>query len=251
MNAFGPLCVRPITGRRNELKSCAFSTPMTSILENVRTSTHHSEADGGQVALLDWRRQISQLYADVRATDDIGRIWHHWRRTRDHLFQSHPQSPFDVPARQALQPMRYFAYDPAFRLRAALDPYAGPSIDVETGGDGITRMQAFARTRGLKSQLGAELPVYWILGYGGGVFVPFADATNGRQTYGGGRYVLDTVKGADLGSRGNGDLILDFNFAYNPSCAYSPRWVCPLPPAGNRVPAAIRAGEMAYVPETR
>ena len=62
------------------------------------------------------------------------------------------------------------------------------------------------------------------------------------ETYGAGRYLLDTVKGSDLGSE-RGRLILDFNFAYNPSCSYDPRWVCPLAPPGNRLPIAIRGGE--------
>ncbi len=82
------------------------------------------------------------------------------------------------------------------------------------------------------------------MGYCGGVFLPFADATSGVQTYGAGRYLLDTIKSADLGVDAAGDTILDFNFAYNPSCCYSPRYICPLALAANRLPAPIRAGEM-------
>jgi len=67
-------------------------------------------------------------------------------------------------------------------------------------------------------------------------------ATSGRETYGGGRYVLDTVKGADLGEE-DGRLVLDFNFAYNPSCSYDPGWVCPLAPPVNRLAVAVEAGE--------
>ena len=73
-------------------------------------------------------------------------------------------------------------------------------------------------------------------------FVPFRDGTSGAETYGGGRYVLDTVKGSDLGLEA-GRLVLDFNFAYNPSCSYDPRWVCPLSPPANRLSLTIRAGE--------
>ena len=86
------------------------------------------------------------------------------------------------------------------------------------------------------------LEAYWLEGYGGGVFVPFRDDTCGQETYGGGRYVLDTVKGADLGTDGD-RLILDFNFAYNPSCAYDAGWVCPLAPPANFLPLAVTAGE--------
>jgi uncharacterized protein (DUF1684 family) len=104
-------------------------------------------------------------------------------------------------------------------------------------------MLPFARTAGLRQRLGDELTLYWIGGYGGGVFLPFKDATSGRETYGGGRYLLDTIKSADLGTTADGAVILDFNFAYNPSCAYSDRWTCPLAPAANQLPAAVRAGE--------
>jgi uncharacterized protein (DUF1684 family) len=103
----------------------------------------------------------------------------------------------------------------------------------------------FTRTDGLAGRLGAELTLYWIAGYGGGVFLPFADATSGAETYAGGRYLLDTIKGADLGMA-RGAAVLDFNFAYNPSCSYSDRWVCPLAPAANRLPARITAGERAF-----
>jgi uncharacterized protein (DUF1684 family) len=75
------------------------------------------------------------------------------------------------------------------------------------------------------------------------VFLPFKDATSGQASYGGGRYLLETIKSADLGVAGEGRLIVDFNFAYNPSCAYTDRWTCPLAPAANLLPAAVRAGE--------
>jgi uncharacterized protein (DUF1684 family) len=81
-------------------------------------------------------------------------------------------------------------------------------------------------------------------GYAGGLFLPFRDATNGTETYGAGRYLLDAAKSADLG----GDperrsLILDFNFAFQPSCAFDPRWSCPLSPPENRLDLRIEAGE--------
>jgi uncharacterized protein len=86
------------------------------------------------------------------------------------------------------------------------------------------------------------LGLYWLEAYGGGVFLSFTDETSGDETYGAGRYLLDTVKGADLGTN-EGKLVLDFNFAFNPSCAYDSRWACPLAPAENRLPVAVRAGE--------
>ena len=63
-------------------------------------------------------------------------------------------------------------------------------------------------------------------------------------TYGGGRYLIDTVKGADLGfDREHGTAVLDFNFAFNPSCSYDARWACPLAPAANRLAVPVTAGE--------
>jgi hypothetical protein len=96
--------------------------------------------------------------------------------------------------------------------------------------------------------LGGELTLYWLTGYGGGVFLPFLDATSGKETYGGGRYLLDTIKSADHGTLADGRTILDFNFAYNPSCYYSPRWICPLSPRSNRLPAPVRGGEKGHLP---
>jgi uncharacterized protein (DUF1684 family) len=83
---------------------------------------------------------------------------------------------------------------------------------------------------------------YWLEAYGGGVLVPFCDLTKGNETYGGGRYLLDFAKGADLGSNGD-EVIVDFNYAYHPSCVHSDRWSCPLAPAENRLPVAVSAGE--------
>ncbi|MEA2485143.1 MAG: uncharacterized protein QOD46_254, partial [Actinomycetota bacterium] len=87
-----------------------------------------------------------------------------------------------------------------------------------------------------------ELELYWLDGYGGGLFVPFRDGTAGTETYGAGRYLFDTIKGADLGMKED-RIVFDFNFAFNPSCAYDPLWVCPLAPPPNRLDIAIPAGE--------
>jgi hypothetical protein len=88
------------------------------------------------------------------------------------------------------------------------------------------------------------LPALWIDGYAGGLFVPFKDTTSGHQTYGGGRYLLDTIKSADLGSDLTAaSVTLDFNYAYHPSCAYDPVWVCPLAPPESRLPIPLEAGE--------
>ena len=180
------------------------------------------------VELADWRRRVAELYAQVRAERDPQRAWTHWRAARDELFRDHTQSP-----RPGSPPLAYFDYDPALRLTAELEPADGAPVAI----DGIV----FFRVATAQLEFGS-LDVYWLDAYPGGLFVPFADATNGRETYGAGRYVVDSAKGADLGMDGD-RLVLDFNFAYNPSCAYDPRWACPLAPAGNRLASPIRAGE--------
>lgn len=189
--------------------------------------------------LWDWRRQVAGLYAAVRGTaPETG--WRLWRAERDRLFREHSQSPIEDRAGFAGLP--FFEYDPALRFSVGLVAADGPSFTVSVGGDGAMKLRPFAVTNGLAA-LGGELTLFWVEGYGGGVFLPFTDATSGRESYGGGRYLLDTIKGADLGEDGTGRTVLDFNFAYNPSCSYSDRYVCPLAPRENRLTARIAAGE--------
>ena len=89
-----------------------------------------------------------------------------------------------------------------------------------------------------------SLSVFWMAGYAGGLFIPFRDATNGTETYGAGRYLLDAAKSADLGpGAAPGSIVLDFNFAFQPSCAFDPIWACPLAPPENRLDLRIEAGE--------
>jgi uncharacterized protein (DUF1684 family) len=194
--------------------------------------------------LWDWRQKIANLYCEVRSSGDIAAAWRLWCDTRAMLFRTHPQSPIEQADRHAFVGPVTFPYDPALRLTVQLAPTKPERMTVATGADGDTSMHAFARTEGLEARLGSELTLYWIEGYGGGVFLPFADATTGAETYAGGRYLLDTIKGVDLGAvRPDGTLLLDFNFSYFPSCAYSSRYICPLAPPGNRLRDAVWAGE--------
>ena len=190
--------------------------------------------------LWDWRRRVNALYGEVQAAADPAAGWRLWRAERDRLFREHAQSP--IEDRAGFTALPFFDYDPALRLTAVLRTVEGAAFTVSAGGDGAMRLRPFAVTQGLGAALGGELTVYWVEGYGGGAFLPFTDATSGRESYGGGRYLLDTIKGADLGEE-NGRTVLDFNFAYNPSCSYSVRYVCPLAPRENRLPARVAAGE--------
>ena len=183
--------------------------------------------------LLDWKRRVFALYAEVRAMPDPERAWERWRDARNELLRDHQESPrpgFDRPA--------YFAYDRELRFEADV-----VAADHERRAIGSSGPDPVWFTRFAVARFGThELELYWLDAYGGGLFLPFRDATAGGETYGAGRYLLDTVKGADLGTI-DGRLVVDFNFAYNPSCAYDPKWACPLAPPANRLEVPVRAGE--------
>jgi hypothetical protein len=194
------------------------------------------------LGLADWRRQVFDLYRSVRGSTDPGSAWRSWRNVRDDLFRNHPQSPIPLDERTGFPGVSYFGYDPAYRVTGVVSGLVSKHYEIATSGGETMGFTRFASvTFGLAGDAYA-LELYWLDGYGGGIFMPFKDATSGQETYGGGRYLLDTIKGADLGA--NGDrLVLDFNFAYNPSCSYDPRWVCPLSPPQNHLTLRVEAGE--------
>jgi uncharacterized protein (DUF1684 family) len=213
----------------------------------------------GILELADWRRTIATLYADVRrlAATDPAAALAQWQTTREALYRDHPQSP--VPeGERATFVARHFEHDPALRFEVAVDPpiAEGPPSPPGLGGLGGLAIQlpvsaggvmAFSRVGSIAIPFVAgtrRLELYWMTGYAGGLFLPFRDATNGDETYGAGRYLLDAAKSADLGSgREPGTLVLDFNFAFQPSCAFDPRFACPLAPPANRLDLPVRAGE--------
>ena len=190
----------------------------------------------GTLALLDWKRRVFALYASVRSLEPESG-WRLWRETRAELFRTHPQSP-----RPGYSNLTYFDYDPAARVLAELEDLDAAPAAIETSGPEPMLFTPFAQAHFELRGESLTLELDWLASYGGGVFLSFRDATSGKESYGGGRYLLDTVKGADLGET-DGKLVLDFNFAYNPSCSYDPGWVCPLAPPANRLPVAVEAGE--------
>lgn len=195
--------------------------------------------------LTDWRRRVFAMYQDLRAeaVDEPTQAWDGWCRARDGLFRTHPQSPLPAGRRASSAELTYFSYDPSCRVAGEVLPAMPQTVEIAAStGEPV----AFSRVGACAFALhGARrtLDLYWLEGYGGGLFLPFRDETSGAETYGAGRYLLDTVKGADLGDDDRGRLVLDFNFAYNPSCAYDPAWPCPLAPPGNHLAVAVRAGE--------
>lgn len=191
--------------------------------------------------IADWRQRMFAIYAAVRSAPSPDNAHAIWTERRRALFQTHPQSP---TRDHGFTPANVFRYEPSLRFCVAVQPIAeAPSMAVETGSDGTLRLQPALTTDGLAHALGAELTIYALEGYAGGLFLPFRDGSSGQETYGGGRYLIDTIKGADLGLDPDGRMILDFNFAYHPSCFHSPEWVCPLAAPENNIPMPVRGGE--------
>ena len=196
------------------------------------------------LAVADWRRRTAATYAQVRATaaHDPAAAHAAWVAARDEMFATHPASALGDAARAAFTGLDVAPYDPAYRFEVEVQPAPEGRLDVATGTDGVV---PFERV-GLVELDGLGSLALWALrSYGGGLFVPLKDASAGQAggTYGGGRYLLDTVKGADLGQTADGRLVVDLNFAYNPSCAYDPAWACPLAPPDNTLAVPLPVGE--------
>ena len=199
------------------------------------------------LTLLGWRRRTAALYAAARAAGDPEQGWRARRDGRAEMFATHRVSPLDAQGRTGVCGCAFAPYDLALRFEPALEPAEPERREVPTASDGLVPFERIGRVRlgdlGTVELDGARrLDVWWLGSYGGGVFVPLRDGSAGRTTYGGGRYLIDTVKGADLGGA-DGRLVVDLNFAYHPSCAYDPRWTCPLAPESNRLAAPVAAGE--------
>ena len=192
--------------------------------------------------VLDWRRRVLALYAAVRAEPDPAEGHDLWRRGRDQLFAEHPASPLLPQDRAGFAGLKVSPYDPAWRFRVEVRQAPAKRWQVQTGTDGVVPFERL----GVVSLPGVgDLDVWRLASYGGGVFLPLRDAGCGTPGggYGGGRYLIDTVKGADLGGD-DGHLVVDLNFAYPPSCAYDPGWACPLAPDGNTVQVEVPVGEL-------
>jgi uncharacterized protein (DUF1684 family) len=200
--------------------------------------------------LADWRRRVAALYAEVRAmaATDPETAHAHWRAVRETLYRDHPQSPVPAAERAGFA-ARHFPYEHALRFVVAIEPAPPPAPGAlalalpNSGEDTLS----FSRVGSVTLPLPGgprRLSVFWMAGYAGGLFIPFRDGTNGTETYGAGRYLIDAAKSHDLGGDPvAGTIVADFNFATQPSCAFDPRWACPLAPPENRLDLPIRAGE--------
>lgn len=208
-----------------------------------------SVAEISAVDIADWRLRTFALYDNVRriAADNPAEAHSYWRQERDRMFGTHPASALTAKDKAVFSGLRTADYDPIYRFNVRLtNEGAGRELTVDTGSDGEVR---FVRLGTFDLPEMGQLAVWRINGYGGGIFVPFRDATAGQPggSYGSGRYLLDTIKGAYHGVRGSGpdaEFILDFNFAYNPTSAYNEEWDCPLPGPSNRLAVEIPVGEL-------
>jgi uncharacterized protein (DUF1684 family) len=194
-----------------------------------------------ELEVASWRRMVSELYAAVRAEDDPQAGHELWRRGRDELFRTHPQSPLPPGDPLRTTGLPYWPYDPALRFELPLLPAEREESRSVPSSDGTIPLVLVGSVR-LPAPVDAVIDVWWLHQYGGGLFLPLRDGTAGKSSYGGGRYALDTAKGADLGG-GAGTLICDLNFLYHPSCRYNHAWQCPLAPAGNTITTPVTAGE--------
>ncbi|MEA2623173.1 MAG: uncharacterized protein QOH61_2083 [Chloroflexota bacterium] len=209
--------------------------------------------------LTDWRRRVASMWeawrADAETDPEVATA--QFRRAKDRLFAEHPQSPLLPGDRGTFAGLPYWPYDAAWRMTlpfeldqaAATGPHddaqaAAAPLALPSSGLGGIPFRRIGRVQLGGPLDGRSLPVFWIDAYGGGLFVPFRDATSGTETYGAGRYLVDTIKSADHGGNfASGTLVLDFNLAYHPSCAYDPHWSCPLAPPESRLELPVRVGE--------
>ena len=200
------------------------------------------------IQLADYRLRVAESYARVRDSTLPPEVrWQHFRTDQDNLFKSHPQTALTLEQVADFTSLNYFPYNPAYRFILQVKAITYQEIvTIDLHDDGPTRLKPFGRIKFGISGQEVYLTLFWIMGYGGGIFLPFKDLTSGTETYAGGRYLIDTIKGADLGWEDD-RLVIDFNFAYNPSCAYNDQWVCPLAPLENSLNFPILAGEKKFV----
>ena len=207
--------------------------------------------------LYDYRHRVAAIYRArnqaILAEENGATVLQRFRAEKDSLFAHHPQSALDEEQRRTFKGLRYFPYNPTMCFSVDIDTNMEPGRqEVVMDAHESMTMTTVGRVHFVVEQIPVTLSIYWLDVYGGGLFLPFRDATCPLESYGGGRYLFDTIKGSDFlpapGVSGWSRIVLDFNYAYNPSCAYNDRWTCPLAPIENRLAVPIRAGELKYKP---
>ncbi|MFN2121370.1 MAG: DUF1684 domain-containing protein [Anaerolineales bacterium] len=160
-----------------------------------------------------------------------------FRAEKDSFFSINPESPLTAEQKHNFAGLRYFPENPALRLEVAVEELPGrEQIQMQTSTGDIQTYFRHGRIRFPVEGRQAELTIY---GSAHGYFLPFVDSLAGKETYPAGRYL-------DPRPLQGGRFLVDFNFAYNPYCAYNENWSCPLTPPENRLMVPIRAGEKLY-----
>lgn len=159
----------------------------------------------------------------------------HMRADKDRFFKNHPQSPLTPEQQFHFQNLNYFEPNPALDIEVTPTPFERKeNVRMMTSTNEIRSYVKWGTVKFTVDGQEATLTLYFVPGQG--FFLPFIDATTGTESYGAGRYVeVEQLPG--------GKVHIDFNEAYNPYCAYSPMWSCPLVPAENHLEVPIRAGE--------
>ena len=161
-----------------------------------------------------------------------------FRRRKDQFFKSDPHSPLSAEQKQAFAGLNYYPENPKLRFEVTVERFAEEqTVQMPTNTGELRNYIRYGRFRFEVEGQWATLTVY--ASEQGGFFVPFSDLTSGDETYGAGRYL-------DLEWLGGDQFYVDFNLVYNPWCAYSPHYSCPLPPEENRLQVPIRAGEKSF-----
>lgn len=175
-----------------------------------------------------------RLHIGVKAVTEL----ESFRRDKDHFFEHDHRSPLPSNQQRNFRGLAYFPENPALVVKATIDRKIEPGVVRMETTKG--REQVYRRYGVVHFQVDGEAAQVTLYASEGSheLFVPFRDATSGKETYGAGRYL-------DLQSHGD-EIVIDFNYAYNPYCAYTPDWSCPLPPAENWLKVPIRAGEKDF-----
>ncbi len=166
-----------------------------------------------------------------------------FRLAKDAFFRDAEQSPLSHEQQADFQGLTYYPEDPAYDVLAWVEPLDAPTPVTLITSRGT--VQQFYRVAHLHFTLEGQPQQLTLFQHAEGqyLFLPFTDATSGTETYGAGRY----VEVEDGGTEDERQMVrLDFNQAYNPYCAYNENWVCPIPPAENRLTVPIRAGEKVF-----
>lgn len=168
------------------------------------------------------------------------------RQQKDRFFRASPESPLSYDDRRSFDGLRYFSPDASWRIEATVEPSLRTIVEIQTSHEHIRQYERYAFLHFTVGRTVLRLTAFRPLQTHAhshddeiALFVPFRDALAGQETYGAGRYL-------DVEASEGETLILDFNLAYNPYCAYSDQYVCPMTPPENVVSIPVRAGEKIF-----